>query len=83
MVLANRDSDSNASEANDSTNQAADESEVPIIDQSTSITVLCCCKDRGIAFCGRANGIVDTCELEDPTSTMRNIYITSWKLHKH
>jgi len=74
LVLVNQDSDSNASEPSDSVRQVKDDTELPMCDQSSSITVLHCCEESGIAFCGRSNGRVDTCKLDDPENTMRNIY---------
>lgn len=74
LALMSQDSDSHASEPSDSVRQAIDDIEVPVFDQSSSITVLHCCEESGIAFCGRSNGRVDTCKLDDPENTMRNIY---------
>jgi hypothetical protein len=84
LVLVSQDSDSNGSEPSDSVliRQAPDDIEVPVLDQSSSITALYCCEESGIAFCGRSNGRVDTCKLHNPENTMRNVYKYRGGLHK-
>ncbi|KAK7949341.1 NACHT and WD domain protein, partial [Apiospora aurea] len=74
MVLVSQDADSNGSEPSDSVRRIFDEPNGPVVDQSVDITVIHCCEACGIAFCGRNNGRVDTCNLDNPRKTMRNIY---------
>ncbi|KAL5413298.1 hypothetical protein PMIN04_009503 [Paraphaeosphaeria minitans] len=74
LILMGQDSDSHASEPSDSVHQILDDVQDSISDQSTDITTLYCCEQSGIAFCGRDNGRVDTCNLDDPENTMRNLY---------
>lgn len=73
-VLVSQDSYSNASEPSGSVHQATEDMEGPIVDQSSEITSLYCCEENGIAFVGRSDGRVDTCSLDDPEPTMRNLY---------
>ncbi|OIW22408.1 WD40 repeat-like protein [Coniochaeta ligniaria NRRL 30616] len=73
-ILVSQDSYSSASEPSDSVHQSIDDMEAPLVDQSSEITTLHCCEENGIAFCGRTDGRVDTCSLDDPEKTMRNLY---------
>ncbi|KAK8102609.1 hypothetical protein PG984_015755 [Apiospora sp. TS-2023a] len=73
-VLVSQDSDSHSSEPSYSVHQVLDDTNVSGLDQSEAIVSLYCCEDSGIAFCGRSNGHVDICSLDDPEKTMRNLY---------
>lgn len=74
LVLVSQDSDAQSSGSSDTVYQVVDDSSVSVVDQSATITSLYCCEDSGIAFCGRNNGRVDTCNLDSPESTMGNLY---------
>lgn len=52
----------------------AKDDESVVADRWAAITVLHCCEECVIAFCGRSNGHVDTCHLDDPENTMRQLY---------
>jgi hypothetical protein len=73
-VLVTQDSDSNASEPSESVYPAVDDQGVPTVDQSANITVLQTCEESGMALCGRSNGRVDICNLDDPEKTMQQLY---------
>ncbi|KAK2600092.1 hypothetical protein QQS21_005178 [Conoideocrella luteorostrata] len=74
LVLVSQDSDSQSSEPSESVNQIVDEMSVSTVDESAVISSLYYCEESRIAFCGRNDGSVDTCNLDDPEKPMRNLY---------
>ncbi|RKL39818.1 hypothetical protein BFJ72_g6545 [Fusarium proliferatum] len=74
LVLVSQDSDSRSSEPSESVHHIVDDMGVSVVNESAAITALQCCEESGIAFCGRNNGSVDTCNLDDPEKTMRSLY---------
>jgi len=74
LVLVSQDSDSQSSEPSGSVHRVMDDSGASVVDESATITSLYCCEESGIAFCGRNDGRVDTCNLDDAEKTMRNLY---------
>ncbi|KAK6826038.1 NACHT and WD domain protein [Apiospora arundinis] len=73
-VLVSQDSDSHSSEPSYSVRQVLEDTGDSGLDQAEAIVSLQCCEESGIAFCGRSNGHVDICNLDDPEKTMRNLY---------
>ncbi|KAI0521675.1 WD40-repeat-containing domain protein [Xylaria bambusicola] len=73
-VLVGQDTESHLSEPSESVHRMMGEDTSSIVDDSLAITSLYCCDETGIAFCGRNNGRVDTCNLGDPENTMRNLF---------
>ena len=74
LVLFSQDSESHSSEPSGSVDQIVDDFVESVVDQSTTITSLHCCEQSDMAFCGRNDGRVDICNLDDPEKTMRNLY---------
>ncbi|RKL12119.1 hypothetical protein BFJ70_g16308 [Fusarium oxysporum] len=74
LVLVSQDSDSRSSEPSESVHHIVDDMGVSVVNEAAAITALHCCEESGIAFCGRNNGSVDTCNLDDPEKTMRSLY---------
>lgn len=48
--------------------------EVLGIEQMAAVTALHCCTETGLAFVGRSNGHLDICHLDDPHSSIRELY---------
>jgi hypothetical protein len=74
LVLFGQDSEAPSSEPSESVHQIVDDIVETIFHESAIITTLHSCDQSGIAFCGRNDGRVDTCNLDDPENTMRNLY---------
>ncbi|KAI0196396.1 WD40 repeat-like protein [Astrocystis sublimbata] len=73
-VLASQDTNSHVSEPSNSGDPMPGKDTTSVLDDSVAITSLFCCDETGMAFCGRNNGRVDTCNLDDPGNTMQNLY---------
>jgi WD40 repeat protein len=74
LVLASQDSDSQCSERSESVHQIVEDVGASIMEQAAAITSLHCCDENGMALCGRDDGWVDVCDLDDPENTMRHLY---------
>ncbi|MBE3041463.1 hypothetical protein IMZ48_02550 [Candidatus Bathyarchaeota archaeon] len=73
-VLVSQGSESDNRELGDSEEHAGVEPPSPLQHESNRISVLHCYGKHSIAFCGRNNGAVDICHLDDPVNTMRELY---------
>ncbi|KAI4927152.1 uncharacterized protein J4E92_006317 [Alternaria infectoria] len=74
LVLFGQDTEALSSEPSESVHQIVDDIVESVVNESAIITTLHCCDQSGMAFCGRNDGRVDTCNLDDPENTMRNLY---------
>ncbi|KAI4689374.1 uncharacterized protein J4E88_002726 [Alternaria novae-zelandiae] len=74
LVLFGQDTEALSSEPSESVHQIVDDIVESVVNESAIITTLHCCDQSGMAFCGRNDGRVDTCNLDDPENTMRKLY---------
>ncbi|KAI1424639.1 WD40-repeat-containing domain protein [Xylaria sp. FL1777] len=74
LILISQDTDSRFSEPRGSVHQDVNDRAISVVDRSAAITFLHCCEETGVAFCGRKNGRVDTCDLGDPEKTICTLY---------